>query len=106
MDIKSIVALGNKFLPSNVVKGSLAIVGTVTLVKQFAARLLSRGLSSSTNAADFVSKKLLASPLRPLILWQAPAFVSSLDAITAALVQIATTFKNELEKDIQTAAKS
>lgn len=103
MNWNMIVDLVHKYLPSTYLHKGLELLGALTALKATAQKLLARGVSAATNAADATAKFLLNSPARSLILWQAPLLVSLLDSLTAALVQIATTFKTELEKDLQNA---
>lgn len=104
MDMTALLNLIHQFLPPNLVPKALEAVGALTVLTQIVPRLLAWGVPAATRAADTVAQAILASPLRPLILWKAPQLVAFLDAFTAALEQIADTFKNRLEADIKAAA--
>ncbi len=104
MDIHMLIVLAHQFLPADVVQKGLAVIGALSLAGQIAQRLLAWGIPAAIRAADAVARFCLATPFRPLILWQAPAIVKFLDQFGDALEQVANTFKTRLEGDIKEAA--
>lgn len=105
MDLNQALALAHQFLPADLWNKFVLAAGYFALIGQVVPWLLSRGVVLAAKAADWVANLILASPFRPLILWQAPAIVKFLDALTSALEKVADTFKDRLEANIQEAAK-
>ena len=101
MNWSQAVALAQQYLPAGAQHKALEAFGGLAL----AYRAVLDGGPGVTRAADWLTGKLLNSPLRPLVLYFAPGIANFLDKFTAALVNLATTFKNEIEKDL-TAAKA
>lgn len=87
-------------LPAATFQKILAVIGAASLLTTIVPRLLSWGVPASVRGADWLANLVLNSPLRALALWQAPAICSFLDNLTAALIQIISTFKGELEADL------
>lgn len=104
MDQATLISLIHQLLPPGACQKGLAVIGALALVKQAVPRLLSWGVPAAGKAADWVARTGLNSPLRPLILWQAPAIVSFMDDLASALTKLIDTFKGELEADIAAAA--
>lgn len=103
MDYAQIVNLLQQYLPAKYAHTGLEVVGGLALIKEFVPRLTAWGGPAAGKAADSTAKFLLNSPFRGIILWQAPALISFLDSLTAALVLILNTFREELEKDLTAA---
>lgn len=103
MDKAALLNLLHQAMPADLWQKGLAVVGALSLAKQAVPRFLAWGVPAAGRAADWLAKAALNSPLRPLILWQAPALIAFLDSLTAALTQILDTFKDELEKDLKAA---
>lgn len=103
MDYAQIVNLLQQYLPANLAHKSLEVLGALALVKELVPRLSAWGVPASGRAADATAKFLLNSPLRGLVIWQAPNLIAFLDSLTGALTQILDTFRDELKKDLQAA---
>lgn len=103
MDINALLALAKTLIPADAWNQFVRAAGYVALIGQVVPWLLARGVPAAARAADWVAKAALASPLRPLILWQAPAIIKFLDAFIAALEKIADTFRSRLEADLEAA---
>jgi hypothetical protein len=100
MNYAQVAALFHQFVPANLADVLAKWLGYVTGA-YFA--LLGAG-PYAVKAADWLADTVLNSPLRPVAIFFAPSIVKGLDAISAALVNLVTTFKSELEKDLAKAA--
>lgn len=103
--LKSALDLARHFLPPDLWNKAVLALGYLALFGQIVPLLLSWGVPAAGRAADAVARFFLATPLRPLIVYFLPYIVKFLDALVAALEQIAETFKAKLEEDLQAAAK-
>lgn len=103
MDMNAMISLAHQVLPVNLWDKAVTVAGYATIFGQIVPMLLTWGIPAAIRAADWVARVGLASPLRPLILWKAAAIIAFLDKFTAALEQIADTFKSRLEADIKAA---
>lgn len=103
MDYTKLLDVLHQLLPADLWQKGLAVIGALSLLSQAVPKLLAWGTPAAGRAADWVAKAGLNSPLRPLILWQAPNIMEFLDALAAALTQILNTFKTELEADLKAA---
>ena len=97
------LTLAHQLLPADLWNKAVMAAGYLAIVGQVVPWLLTRGVVLAAQAADWLAKDALNSPLRPLILWQAPAIVKFLDALTTALEKVLDTFKSRLEADIEAA---
>lgn len=103
MDLNALLNLAKSVLSPQVWQEGLAAFGALALLNTAVPKLLTWGVPAMARAADWLSRTALNSPLRPLILWQAPKIVLFLDALVAALTQLLDTFRDQLEKDLAAA---
>jgi hypothetical protein len=103
-DLNTLLGAAKLLLPPDLWNKVVLAIGYVGLFGQIVPLLLSWGVPAAGRAADAVARFFLATPLRPLILYFAPAIVKFLDSLTGALEKIADTFKSRLEADLQAAA--
>lgn len=90
-------------LPANWAHLGLEVLGAATLLHQSVTRIVPWGVPAATRLADRMVNLILASPLKPLFMWQAPAIIKFIDDLVAALTQVADTFRDRLEEDIKAA---
>lgn len=102
--INTALAALHQFLPADTWNKFVTMIGYASLATQVVPVLLKWGMPAAKRAADTLAGVLLGSPLRPLVLYFSKNIVSFLDSLNDALAAILTTFKNELEADIQAAA--
>ena len=98
--LKPLLDLAHQYLPADLWNKGVLALGYIGLFGQLVPLLLSWGVPAAGRAADAIARFLLATPLRPLILYFLPYIVKFLDSLTAALDLIAYTFKRKLEEDI------
>lgn len=104
MDIQHAFELAKAAIPAAIIHRGLEAVGGLALISKAVPTLLEKGVPAAASAADWVARAALSSPLKPVILWQAPALVTFLNSLTDALTKIADTFRDRLEADIKAAA--
>ena len=102
--IQPYLPLLQKFVSPDLWQKGLAVFGALSLIGQLIPKLVGWGVPAAIKTADWVARVALGSPLKPLILWQAPAIVKFLQDLRSALEQIVDTFESRLEKDISDAA--
>lgn len=102
-DWHSLLPLLHQALPPGTWDMAVKGAGYLAILSQVGPRLLAWGIPAATKAADLAARAVLASPLKPLILWQAPAIIKGLDETVDAVNKINTTFKDRLEADLKAA---
>lgn len=97
------LALAHQLLPADLWNKFIVFLGYVGLITQLVPALVAWGVPAATRFADWIVDLALRSPLRPLVLWRAPAIVAFLKSFKGALDQILDTFDNRVEADLEKA---
>lgn len=94
------------YVPDGIIHKLLEVVGVTAILASLTPKLLAWGVPAAQRAADFLVKRLLASPARPLILWKADAIINLVRTLLDAVEKIAEAFEAELEHDLLEAKRA